>query len=679
MFSVVKKVTILVVDDCLPVSTSVSLLIKKLGYDVMVADSGGSALELLKSQKIDALFLEISIPGEKSLEILSYVHEHLSDLPVIVTSAAMSEKEEADVFNMGAFDYLVNPVNSARLEVTIKKAIIESERRQQASLFSVVITNSPITIVITDKEGNIEFVNNAFCRMTGYSFKEVVGHNPRILKSGEQSESFYKDLWDTITSGKNWHGEFHNKKKNGELYWEYTIIIPIIDPTWSITHFVSVKQDISLRKKESEALAESERRFRELADLLPQPVFEMNLQGMITYTNRIGLGVFGYTEEDFQNGVQALLLFAPEERERVKLNMERRLKKIPFDDHEYLGIRKDGRTFPVLVYTAPIIRDGKPFGIRGLVLDITERKQIEDKLQLLNQTLEERIEERTKKLEKTHQQMILHEKLASIGLLAAGIAHELNNPINFVKINFTTLNDAVSDFQKMLTEYRGIVRKFEEGSCSAMELQNMHQMERELAIDTLFKDIADIFIESQRGFERITAIISSMRNFSFRHTDDERVLFDINNGIRDALVLSRYEYNNYADIETVLEELPPIACNPEQINQVFLNLIVNSSHAIASRESRTHGKITIHTWLDNGSVYCSIADDGPGIPVEIRDRIFDPFFTTKDPGKGTGLGLSISYDIIVNKHGGTLSVDCSTEQGTVFTLSLPIKTSTSVL
>ncbi len=678
MFSVVKKVTILVVDDCLPVSTSVSLLIKKLGYDVMVADSGGSALELLKSQKIDALFLEISIPGEKSLEILSYVHEHLSDLPVIVTSAAMSEKEEADVFNMGAFDYLVNPVNSARLEVTIKKAIIESERRQQASLFSVVITNSPITIVITDKEGNIEFVNNAFCRMTGYSFKEVVGHNPRILKSGEQSESFYKDLWDTITSGKNWHGEFHNKKKNGELYWEYTIIIPIIDPTWSITHFVSVKQDISLRKKESEALAESERRFQELADLLPQPVFEMNLQGMITYTNRIGLGVFGYTEEDFQNGVQALLLFAPEERERVKLNMERRLKKIPFDDHEYLGIRKDGRTFPVLVYTAPIIRDGKPFGIRGLVLDITERKQIEDKLQLLNQTLEERIEERTKKLEKTHQQMILHEKLASIGLLAAGIAHELNNPINFVKINFSTLKDAVSDFQEMLKVYRSVIRKFEEGNCSAIELQAMHDMERELTIDTLFNDISEIFLESQRGFERIMAIIASMRNFSFRHAIDERVMFDINHGIRDALTIARNEYRNCADIETSLEELPLIPCNPEQINQVFLNLIVNSAQAIAIEPRSAHGTISIHTWHDDCNVYCSVSDDGPGIPPEVRDRVFDPFFTTKEPGKGTGLGLSISYDIIVNKHGGTLTVDSPAEKGSVFTLSLPLKTVSAV-
>ncbi len=680
MFSAIKKkATILVVDGSSLISTSVSLVLKKLGYDVMTADNGDSALELLKSLKIDVLFLEISISREKNQEILSYVHDHLSDLPVIVTSAAMSEKDEADVFKMGAFDYLVNPVNSARLEVTIKKAITESERSQQANLFSIVITNSPITIVITDKEGNIEFVNNAFCRTTGYSFNEVVGQNPRILKSGEQSDSFYKELWDTITSGKNWHGEFHNKKKNGELYWEYAVIIPIIDPTWSVTHFVSVKQDISLRKKEHEALAESERRFQELSDLLPQTVFEIDLKGWITYTNRMGFETFGYSQEDFRSGVHSLMLFAPEERERVKQNMAYRVKNIPFDNHEYFGLRKDGTLFPILVYTSPVIRDGAPIGIRGIVLDITERKQVEEKLQLLNQTLEERIEERTKKLDQTHQQMILHEKLASIGLLASGIAHELNNPINFVMINFTTLKDAVSDFQKILKGYSGIIRKFEEGSCSAMDLQSMHKMETEFAIDTLFQDISDIFIESQRGFERITAIISSMRNFSFRHALDERVLFDINNGIHDALVLARYEYNDYADIETVLEKLPPIACNPEQINQVFLNLIVNSAHAIASRQSSSHGKITIRTWLDSSNVYCSIADDGPGIPIEFRTRIFDPFFTTKEPGKGTGLGLSISYDIIVNKHGGTLTVDCPTEKGTVFTLSLPLKTGAAVL
>jgi len=673
MFSAVKKATILVTEGRSLTSDSLSLAIKKLGYDVVTADNGERTLELLKCTRIDVLFCEMSILGERSLEVLSYARDHLPDLPVIVTSPLPSERDEAYVFSLGAFDYLICPLSVIRLGVMIKKAIIESERRQQASLFSVVITNSPISIVITDRDGNIEFVNKAFCRTTGYSFNELLHQNPKILKSGEQPESFYKELWETITSGKNWQGEFHNKKKNGELYWEKAVIIPIIDPTWAVSHFISIKQDISVSKQEHEALIESECRFQELADLLPQTVFEMDNKGWITYTNQAGFETFGYSQEDLHNGVQCLILFAPEERGRVRQNIEYRVKNIPFENHEYIGQRKDETFFPMLVYTAPIIRLGKSVGVRGLVLDITARKQVEEKLQQLNQTLEERVEERTKKLEKTHQQMILHEKLASIGLLAAGVAHELNNPINFVKINFSTLKEAVTDFQEMLKEYSIVVRKFEEGNCSALELQTMHRMEKELTIETLFKDISDIFVESQRGFERITAIISSMRNFSFRHALDERVMFDINNGIRDTLVIARYEYNKYADIETSLQDLPKIPCNPEQINQVFLNLIVNAAHAIASKESAVHGKITIHTWHDSSNVYCVIADDGPGIPIEVRNRIFDPFFTTKEPGKGTGLGLSITYDILVNKHGGTLTVDCPTGSGTVFTLSLPLK------
>ena len=249
----------------------------------------------------------------------------------------------------------------------------------------------------------------------------------------------------------------------------------------------------------------------------------------------------------------------------------------------------------------------------------------------------------------------------------------LKNPINFIKINFTTLKEAISDFQEMLTKYRNIISIVEKGNLPAIELQMMHDMERTLAMDTLLSDISEIFRESQRGFERITAIIASMRNFSFRHAIDERVMFDINHGIRDALTIARNEYRNYADIETSLDELPLVPCNPEQINQVFLNLIVNSAQAIASLMQSSHGKISIHTWRDCSNVYCSVIDDGPGIPPEVRDRIFDPFFTTKEPGKGTGLGLSISYDIIVNKHGGTLTVDCPSENGSVFTLSLPLK------
>ena len=273
MFSSKNKVTFLVVDGSELIRASMSRIIKTLGCDVMMADTGDTCMEFLNTLKIDVLLLDITIPGKNGFEILSHVHDHFPDLSVIMTSDSMSESDEAKSFTLGAFDYLVKPVNRTRLEATIKKAITESVRRQEASLFSIVVTNSPVSIVITDREGNIEYVNNAFSRTTGYALYEVIGQNPRILKSGEQSEAFYKELWETISSGKNWRGEFHNKKKNGDLYWEDAVIIPIIDPTWIISHYISVKQDISMRKQEQEAFSESERRFQELADLLPQPVF----------------------------------------------------------------------------------------------------------------------------------------------------------------------------------------------------------------------------------------------------------------------------------------------------------------------------------------------------------------------------------------------------------------------
>ena len=167
-----------------------------------------------------------------------------------------------------------------------------------------------------------------------------------------------------------------------------------------------------------------------------------------------------------------------------------------------------------------------------------------------------------------------------------------------------------------------------------------------------------------------------MRNFSFRHDIDERVLFDLNKGIRDTLVIARNEYRYHANVETLLGKIPQVLCNPEQLNQVFLNLIVNSAHAIASLKQEEKGTITIETGHDNQNVYCHIKDDGPGIPEEIQHRIFEPFFTTKEPGSGTGLGLSISYDIIVHKHNGQLTVNCPPQGGTVFTIALPLEPQT---
>ena len=211
----------------------------------------------------------------------------------------------------------------------------------------------------------------------------------------------------------------------------------------------------------------------------------------------------------------------------------------------------------------------------------------------------------------------------------------------------------------------------EQAALPFTELEKIRKIESELQLDMLLDEIPEIFEESQSGFERIATIINSMRNFSYRHAPDEKVLFDINGGIRDTIVLVEHEYLDSAKIETILEELPPVNCNPEQINQVFLNLIVNSAEAILEQHREAKGNITIRTWFNQDEVGCSIADDGSGIAEELRSKIFDPFFTTKSPGKGTGLGLSISYDTIVRKHGGTLSVACPAEGGTIFTMTLP--------
>ena len=170
---------------------------------------------------------------------------------------------------------------------------------------------------------------------------------------------------------------------------------------------------------------------------------------------------------------------------------------------------------------------------------------------------------------------------------------------------------------------------------------------------------------------------SSPRAGSFRlgfsHVDHtgEFTFCNINAGIEDTLVLAKNEYKYIADVTTDMGELSEIRCMSEKLNQVFLNLIVNGAQAIGTQNRSDRGRITIRTWQDETDVYCEITDDGPGIPANIQNRIFEPFFTTKPPGRGTGLGLSICYDIIVEKHKGTLTVNCPESGGTVFSIRIP--------
>lgn len=278
-----------------------------------------------------------------------------------------------------------------------------------------------------------------------------------------------------------------------------------------------------------------------------------------------------------------------------------------------------------------------------------------------------------KQIQAAQSQIIQNEKMASIGQLAAGVAHEMNTPVGFVASNFETLQQYLQKIRILLDQYAQICTLLEkDGSPEILEkILEIRNFKMERKIDFILEDIDALFEESREGLQRVTTIIQNLRDFSRIDQCTDMGEYDLNEGIKSTLVVARNDIKYDTEMTTDLKPIPRITCNAGQVNQVLLNILVNASQAIRTQKREDLGKICIQTSEEEDYIVCKITDDGPGIPEEIVSRIFDPFFTTKPAGKGTGLGLSVSYDIIVNKHKGRLLVESELGKGTTFTIKLP--------
>ena len=273
----------------------------------------------------------------------------------------------------------------------------------------------------------------------------------------------------------------------------------------------------------------------------------------------------------------------------------------------------------------------------------------------------DRLDAALKTMTDMQMQLIHQEKMASIGQLAAGVAHEINNPMGFITSNLSTMEKYVA----RMTEYLMAADRLITNSAVA-EKEELTQLRSRLKLDYIINDTLQLIEESLDGATRVKHIVNDLKNLS-RTDQAEPVYADLNRCLESSLNIACNEIKYVADIDLQLGVIPEILCHPQQLSQVLINLLINAGQAIEG-----HGTITIRTWSENDDVFVAVTDTGKGIPVEVQQRIFEPFFTTKDVGKGTGLGLSISYEII-QKHGGDISVKSDVGKGTTFTVRLPLQ------
>lgn len=614
--------------------------LKRAGYELISdrVETAESMKAALKSREWDVILCDYSMPQFNALAALAMVKEMNLDIPFIIISGTIGEESAVEAMRAGAHDYLMKDA-LARLAPAIEREMNEAQNRMatrraedQLRLQSAALESAANGIVITDANGEIIWVNPAFTQSSGYSSAEVLGKNPRLLKSGKQDNIFYEEMWNTILAGKVWRNTVINRRKDGTLSHEDLTITPIRNTAGNITRFVGIQHDITERKLAEEAHKASELRYRRLFESAKDGILILDADtGKTVDSNPHMMETLGYPYEElvgkelWEIGVFKNIAAARESFEELRDKGYVRYEDLSLETRSGLVVEGE--------FVSNVYMVGESKVMQCSFRDISERKRSERALAETNRKLEATLSE----LSATTEQLWQASKLATMGELSASIAHELNNPLATVALRVENL---------------------------LMQMAENDPHRRSLEI------IA-------QEVDRMAGLVDNLLQFS-RRSYRQVSTVDVRDEIANSVEFVHY-YLRTRKIEVVHEfanPLPTIQADRQQLRQVFLNLLTNAGDAMPEG-----GKLIVRaepTWLEGvDAVAIEFSDSGEGIAAENLEKVWEPFFTTKAEGKGTGLGLAICRRI-VEEPGGTMDIESQAGVGTTVRMLFPATTNGSL-